>query len=110
MNTSETYTVANIKELGISLNDLYANKKQINLHLSDSPYIFTLLLSDQIGQPDCKISSFGANLYTRTNKGINYEKYKNNATLQTAVKKQLKNKVLNVGEIRFSLSDEIIFI
>ena len=110
MNTSETYTVANIKELGISLKDLYANKKQINIHLASSPYVYTLVLSDRKGQPDCKISSFGANLYTRTNKGVNYEKYKNVATLQTAVKKQLKNKVLNVGEIRFSLSSEISFI
>ena len=110
MKESKIYTFANIKDLDISLDDLYSNKKQINIHFSNSFYVYRLILADRSKRPDCKISSFGANFWSRTNKGVNFEKYKNIATLQTAVKKQLKNKVLNVGEIRFSLSSEISFI
>ena len=110
MTIPETYSFSNIKKLDISLEDLYANKKQINIHLSESPYIYTVLLLGLDKRPDCKISSFGANLFIRTNKGTNYQKYERIQDLQTAIKKAINNKVLNVGEIRFSLSDEISFI
>ena len=110
MKTSKIYTFANIKDLNISLSDLYENKKQINIHLSDNIDVFTLILSDYNKNPDCKISSFGANFWSRTNKGVNYQKYKNIGTLQTAIKKLINSKLLKVGEIRFSLSDEIFYI
>ena len=109
MNTSKIYTFASIKELNISLSDLYENKKQINIHFSNSFYIYRLILLDRSKRPDCKISSFGANFWSRTNKGINYQKYENIGTLQTAVKKLIRSKLHDIEEIRFSLSEEIYF-
>lgn len=97
--------VDNIKDLGVSLKDLYEAKKQVNIHLSDNPHVFSLILKDRKGT-DCKISSFGANLYVRTKKGLNYEEYKSISTLQIGVKKEIKNKISN-GIIKFSLSDEV---
>jgi len=101
-----TKQVKNIKDLGVSLETLYNTEKQINLHLSDKPYVFSIILKDRRGV-DCKLSSFGANLWTRTNKGVNSEKYKTISALQTALKREIKNKVNSNGEITFSLSDEV---
>ena len=98
--------VKNIKDLGISLEALYNGEKQINLHLSDKPFVFSVVLKDRRGA-DCKLSSFGANLWSRTKKGINSEKYSSIGTLQAALKREIKNKVESEGEIRFSLSDEV---
>jgi len=109
MKDSKIYTFANIKDLNISLEDLYSNKKQINIHFSNSFYAYRLILSDISKKPDCKISSFGANFWTRTNKGVNFEKYKNIGTLQTSIKKLIKSKLRDIEEIRFSLSDEIFY-
>jgi len=99
-------TVQNIKDLNITLNELYEAKSQINVHLSDKPYVFSLVLKDRHGV-DCKLSSFGANLYTRTNKGVNSEKYKTIASLQSAIKRLIKSRVNTNGVISFSLSDEV---
>ena len=100
-----TTLVNNIKDLNISLNDLYDGKKQVEIHLSDSPYVYSLILKDRNGA-DCKISSFGANLYTRTAKGLNYAKYSSIGILQREVKKSIKNKISD-GDVQFSLSDEV---
>lgn len=96
-----------LSELGISLDELYNKHKQINISLSDKPYQFHVVLVDRLNKPDCKISSWGANLWARTNKGINYEKYNSLSSLQTALVKLIKSKVNTNGDITFSLSDEI---
>jgi hypothetical protein len=101
-----TNLVNSIKDLGVSLEALYNGDKQINLHLSDKPYVFSVILKDRRGV-DCKLSSFGANLWTRTNKGVNSEKYASLSSLQRAIKNEIKNKVETDGEIKFSLSDEV---
>lgn len=100
-------TTNNLKSLGISLDELYKKHKQINISLSDKPYDFHVVLVDRVGNPDCKISSWGANLWARTNKGINYEKYLSLSSLQTALVKLIKSKIDTNGDITFSLSDEI---
>jgi len=99
-------TVNNLRALNISLEDLYEGKKQINLHLSDKSFVFSVILKDRRGV-NCKLSSFGANLWTRTNKGVNSEKYSSLGALQTALKREIKNKVDSNGEITFSLSNEV---
>lgn len=98
--------VANIKDLNITLEALYNAEKQINVHLSDKPYVFSVILKDRHGF-DCKLSSFGANLWLRTNKGVNSQKYTSIGTLQAAIKSVIKNKVDSNGVISFSLSDEV---
>ena len=100
-------TVKNIKELGVTLEKLYNNDYQINVHLSDKDYTFYVLLKDVRDKIDCKLSSYRANLWTRTKAGLEYRKYKRIQDLQTAVKNEIRRKVDCVGEITFSLSNVI---
>ena len=99
--------VKNLKDLGISLEDLYKGKAQINIAMSNNPNNFWVVLKDRKGA-DCKISSFGANIYMRTAKGLNYEKYKSFGSLQTALKNKINSTLMEVGEIEFFLEKETI--
>lgn len=100
----------NIKELGLSLDDLYESKRQIGIHLSDKPYIFTLCLQDYSGNIDCKISSFAANMWARTRKGMEYKKYSRIQDLQRAVNRLVKSKIDTDGELSYSLSEDVILV
>jgi len=102
--------VKNIKELNVTLEKLYNNDYQINIHLSDKPFIFDLVLKDIRDKIDCKLSSFGANLWTRTQAGIEYKKYSRIQDLQTALKKEIKRKIRTDGEVTFSLSYDISYL
>ena len=97
-----------IKELGITLDELYEGAKQINVNLDNKPFVFSVIMKDRKGV-DCKLSSFGANLWMRTPKGINMEKYKSLSSLQSAIVRTLLNKVEGIEKenISFSLSDEV---
>ena len=103
-------TKKNIKDLNVTIEGLYSDTVQINVHLSDKPHVYSLLLLDFRGVVDCKLSSFAANLWTRTNKGINYEKYSRIQDLQTAIKRLIKQKIDTNGEITFSLTDDICYL
>tara|TARA_B110001469_G_C9605993_1_gene301295 strand:+ start:1116 stop:1433 length:318 start_codon:yes stop_codon:yes gene_type:complete len=100
-------TVKNIKELNVTLDKLYNNDYQINIHFSDKPYTFYVLLKDLRGKIDCKLSSYSANLWTRTKAGLDYRKYKRIQDLQVAIKKEISRKIDTDGEITFSISDVI---
>jgi len=100
-------TVKNIKELNVTLDKLYNNDYQINIHFSDKPYTFYVLLQDLSGKIDCKLSSYSANLWTRTKAGLEYRRYKRLSDLQRAIKKEISTKIDTNGEITFSLSDII---
>lgn len=103
----KTKQVNSIKDLGVTLEELYNEEGQINLHLSDKPFVFTVIMMGRDKRPDCKLSSFGANLWTRTEKGQNYDKYTHIQDLQTALKRLIHSRVETEGEITFSLSSEI---
>jgi hypothetical protein len=96
-----------LTSLGVTLEELYNPQieKQIVVSLSDKNYEFNVVLTSLMDKIDCKISSFGANLWIRTNKGINYEKYQSLSTLQSAIVKSIKNKVDTAGDIRFSIGN-----
>ena len=100
-------TFNNIKDLNVTLDKLYNNDYQINIHFSDKPYTFYVLLQDLNNKIDCKLSSYSANLWFRTNKGMKYQKYKRLQDLQTAIKKQINTKINTNGLITFSLSNVI---
>lgn len=101
-------TLNNISDLNVTLEELYKSKnKQIEISLTDKPYTFSLVLKDNQDKVDCKISSFGANLWMRTNKGLKYEKYKTLASLQTAIVKKISKTVDTKGDIKFILSDKV---
>jgi hypothetical protein len=99
-------TINTLKSLNI-LEDLYnpTIEKQIEVSLSDKPYTFNVMLTDLKELPDCKISSWGANLWTRTTKGMKYEQYKTLGTLQNAIVNSIKTKIDTDGDITFSLSN-----
>ena len=96
-----------LTSLGVTLEELYNPQIEIQIvvSLSDKNYEFNVVLTSLMDKIDCKISSFGANLWTRTNKGINYEKYQSLSTLQSAIVKSIKNKVDTAGDIRFSIGN-----
>lgn len=96
----------NISQLNISIDDLYKAEKQINVHLSDSPHVYSLVLKGRDKEPDCKLSSFGTN-YFRTTKGLNRQKYGTIGTLQAAVKRLIGDRIDSDCEVLFSLSDEV---
>ncbi len=100
-------TEVRLTALGVTLNELYAEKKQINVHLSDKPFVFTVILKNRLGEYDCKISSFGANLWFRTNKGVKAKQYKTISDLENDILKSVKDTVDFEGTVSFSLSDEI---
>lgn len=100
-------TINSLKSLNVSLEDLYNPQieKQIEISLSDKPYIFNVILTSLNGDYDCKISSFGANLWVRTDKGLSYKKYQSLSTLQSAIVKMIRSKVDTIGDISFSISN-----
>ena len=100
-------TLNSLAKLGVTLDELYNGNKQVKIHLSDKTYTFHVVLSDRKKQPDCKISSWGANLWARTNKGMKYEKYNSLTSLQTELVKLIKNKVDTIGDISFSITDDV---
>ena len=96
-----------IKELGISLEQLYKGEKQINIHLSNKPFVFHVVMVDRKGA-DCKISSFGANLWARTPKGMEMERYTTIGGLQRALNVLIKSKIETDNSlIQYSLNDEV---
>jgi len=103
-----------LKNCGYTLDQLYENKAQILVNLSDKPHQYTLILNssyvvDKI-MPDCKLSSFSANLWTRTKKGMNYERYKSLSSLQSAIVKLIKSRIDTQGDIEFGITTQICLI
>jgi hypothetical protein len=96
-----------IKSLGVTLEQLYNEEKQIIVHLSDKDHVYTLVLVGRDKTPDFLLSSFRGNYYCRTNKGMNRQKYTSLKGVEIAVKKLIKNRVNTEGKITFSLSNEI---
>jgi len=98
----------NITDLNVTLEELYeAKDKQIEICLTDKPYTFNVVLKDRSDKVDCKISSFGANLWMRTDKGLKFEKYKTLASLQAAIVRKIKTKVDSIGDISFKVNNEV---
>ena len=97
----------NIKDLNITLEQLYNEDKQINVHLSDKNHIYTLVLIGRDKEPDFLMSSFIGNYYVRSAKGMNRQKYSSLAGIQKAVKNLIGKNIDSEGVISFSLSDEI---
>jgi len=100
-------TTNKLKDLDVTLDELYDGHKQVLINLSDKPFQFHVVMFSRDKKPDCKISSVGANLWFRTNKGINYERYKSLSTFQTALTKSVGKKVATDGTITFSITTEV---
>ena len=100
-------TTNNINSLGTNLDELYNGEKQILINLSDKLYQFHVVLKGRDNNPDCKLSSWGANLWLRTNKGMDSERYSTISTLQSALVKLIKSSVDSIGDITFSITSDV---
>jgi len=100
-------TTHKIKNLGVTLEQLYNEEKQISVHLSDKPYIYTLVLVGRDKEPDFLLSSFVANYYVRSSKGMNRQKYTTLAGIESAVKNLIEKNINTNGIVSFSVWDEI---
>ena len=89
------------------LEQLYNEQKQIEVHLSDKPHIYTLVLVGLDNEPDFKLSSFSANLWVRSNKGARREKYKSIEGIKKAVKRLVNNNIETNGTITFKIVNEV---
>jgi hypothetical protein len=98
-----------IKSLGITLEQLYNEEKQIVVLLSDKNYAISLILVGRDKTPDFLLSSFSGNFYCRTNKGVNRQKYTSLKGIEIAVKRLIKNRIDTEGEITFCVRDEIFY-
>lgn len=98
-----------LSSLGITLEQLYEGKKQIEIAIADKPYVFHVVLLSG-GKPDCKLSSFGANLWFRTQKGTRSEKYDSFTSLQRSIVTLMRKYVNANGDLTFSLTDIVLTI
>ena len=89
------------------LTQLYNEQKQIEVHLSDKPHIYTLVLVGLDNEPDFKLSSFSANLWVRSNKGARREKYTSIGGIKKAVKRLVNKNIETNGTITFKIVDEV---
>ena len=89
------------------LTQLYNEQKQIEVHLSDKPHIYTLVLVGLDNEPDFKLSSFSANLWVRSNKGARREKYKSIEGIKKAVKRLVNKNIETNGTVTFKIVDEV---
>ena len=93
-----------------TIENLYTNRTNGNPHkievtFKNSQYKFDVILDGRDNAPDCKISSFQANLYFRTQNGINKKRYANIKAIERAVKNiakyydyELENIIISKGE------------
>lgn len=100
-------TYHNIKDLNVSLEQLYNEDKQITVYLSDKDHNYTLVLIGRDKEPDFLLSSFMGNYYVRSNKGMNRQKYTTLKGIQKAIINLIDKNICSEGIISFSLSNEI---
>lgn len=100
-------TFHKIKSLGISLDELYSEKMQLRVHLTDSKHEYTLVLIGRDKEPDFLLSSWSGNYYVRSSKGMNRQKYTSLKGIEKAVLNLVKKHICDTSIISYSLSTEI---
>lgn len=97
-----------LSDTGVTLDELYNGEKQIIIHIENNMYKPHVILRGRDGRPDCKVSSFGLNLWARTSKGTNYERYSSLGKLQTQLKAIIDKYFQDDSRIiYFSITDEV---
>ncbi len=105
------YTDCSIAD--VSIENLYTSRNNDNPHkvcaiFKNSPHHFDVILDGRDNTPDCKISSFGANLYFRTRNGINRKKYANIKAIAKAVENVSKKYELELDYLEISKGEPYI--
>ena len=95
------------------LNSCYEGREQLKAFVrltTGEVFQFDVVTKGRDSNPDCKVSSFGANLYFRTPKGMNSERYSTLNALKNAVTKSINANVRDVESIDLFLSDQVAII
>jgi cystathionine beta-lyase family protein involved in aluminum resistance len=100
-------TFHKIKILGISLEELYSEKMQVRVHLTNSKHEYTLVLIGRDKEADFLLSSWSGNYYVRSNKGMNRQKYTSLKGIENAVLNLVKKHICDTSVVSYSLSSEI---
>ncbi len=95
-----------IKDLDITLEELYEGERQVHVHVIDQNKVFHVVLKDRHGI-DCKLTCFAANQWFRTDRGMEMRKYPSFGAMQREINKLLKEKIGTKGLIQYSLSDVV---
>lgn len=96
-----------IKNTGVTIEQLYNEQKQLRVHFSANENEYTLVVVGRDEEPDFLLSSFGGNYYVRSNKGMNRQKYTSLKGIEKAVERLANKNLRNVGVISYSVSDDI---
>lgn len=98
--------------MNCTLSDLYKGKAKLDVKLKghEVPFSVDLMTSefkggevmDYVDLPDCKVYSWVANRWFRTNKGASYKKYNSIADLKRGITMSAKNRGMKVEEFIFS--------
>lgn len=96
-----------IEKLGVTIDDLYNEKKQLRVHFSDNKNEYTLVLIGRDKEPDFLLSSFSGNYYVRSNKGKNRQRYTSLKGIEKAVERLANKNLCSVGVISYSISEDI---
>jgi len=109
MGKSPVIIGTTLLSLNASIEELYiAENKQINIKIDGSPFIWHVVLLGRDKEPDCKVSSWSANLWFRTPKGVNRMRYKSLSILQREIIRAIESKIDIKGAIHFSISNEVL--
>lgn len=98
-----------IEKLGVSLEELYSEKVQLLVHLTNSKHEYTLVLIGRDKEADFLLSSWTGNYYVRSSKGMNRQKYTSLKGIENAVKNLVKKHICDTSIVSFSVSNEINF-
>lgn len=97
-----------IKNLGVTLEQLYNEDKQLLIHIKGNPNAYTLVMKGRDKEPDFMLSSFSGNFYTRSNKGLNRQRYASLQGVENAVKRKVNKDIEGTEtDISFSINSSI---
>ena len=98
--------------MNFKLSDLYSGKAKLDVKFEGhvAPFAVDLMTSefkggevmDFVDLPDCKVYSWTANCWFRTDKGASYKKYKSIADLKRGITMSAKHRGLKVEEFLIS--------
>ena len=94
-----------LKRLNVNLEGLYKQEYQICAKVGS--YTFSVILVGRDSEPDCKISSFSANIYFRTRNGQNRKKYNSVQSLDKAIKNAIRKNYSSTDTIVYILTTDI---
>jgi len=102
-----------MEQQSITIQDLYEGKAEITVKFKEHEAPFSVeLMSNEfkggtfVDLPDCKVGSWTANRWFRTDKGASYEKYDSIANLKRGITASAKHRGFTVGAYEFKMVEQ----